>query len=77
MKTYKEGDLVRISGRTHRKACGHSIPQGAVCRVLGYNSLGNVDVAHPERGYTQGVGESCLKLAKQAMKKHDLYAARR
>lgn len=78
MSKYQVGDLVRVSGRTHPRGFMHGLPQGSVCQVLGYNSLGNLELRHPSRpGLAQGVGPQCVKLAKQAMKKRDLYAARR
>lgn len=79
---FKVGDLVRIRGRTLRGGCGHGVRQGAVCRVVNpCNPLGNVDVSGPsryaDRNTVQGVFPSHVKLAKQAMRKRDEYAARR
>lgn len=79
---FKVGDLVRVSGSTLRGGYGHAIKQGAVCRVICVrNSLGNVDIIGPRR-YTigevpQGVAPTHVRLAKQAMRKRDEYAARR
>lgn len=71
--TIKKGDLVRIKGSTLRGGYMHSIKQGAVCVVVNpCNVLGNVDVRGPSKrgGYQvlQGVCQSHVKLAKQAMR---------
>lgn len=72
---FKVGDLVR----TPRKAGNvwHDIPFGMVVEVVQpLNGFGNVDV-RSTRGALQSIPRQHLKLAKQAMRKRDEYAARR
>lgn len=75
---FKVGDLVRVPGRT--VSVWHGFNQGAVATVrhivngvatlYGYNRVAGTDTE-------QELYTSTLKLAKQAMRKRDEYAARR
>lgn len=80
---FKVGDLVRIRGAGIAGSYCHGIYQGAVCRVLEPSTLAKhiIDVEGPYRlngrPVRQAVSYTHLKLAKQAMRKRDEYAARR
>ena len=76
---YDIGDLVRVS----REVCEarHHLPSGVVATVRGWGGWtglapGRVLVETPY-GDVQSVSTKQLKLAKQAMRKRDEYAARR
>ena len=72
---FKVGDLVRVP----RKTAGvwHNVPFGMVVEVTQpLNGFGNVDI-RSVRDTIQGIPRQHLKLAKQAMRKRDEYAARR
>ena len=76
------GDLVRVGGHTlalpRRNVdwTRHGIASGTVCEVLRLGMVdGTVEVQGPT--YSQLVSPGQLKLAKQAMRKRDEYAARR
>lgn len=79
---FKVGDLVRVGGhrldlpRRNPDLVRHGIRSGTVCTVRsGIHTDGTVWVDGPE--YPQWVSCGQLKLAKQAMRKRDEYAARR
>ena len=75
---FKVGDLVRVPGNSRSIWCyGHHLPQGSVCEVAGVRRGGDCDLNYPGGGIGQLVHGSVLKLAKQAMRKRDEYAARR
>lgn len=74
---FKVGDLVRVSGHTFSQERRnelwprHRIKSGTVCTVTGHGVVQTSD------GHQQCVVEQQWKLAKQAMRKRDEYAARR
>lgn len=80
-QTIKEGDLVRVPGKTGKtgsiRCYRHSLPQGSVCIVDFVWPWGDCEVKHPAGAYGQIIHNSVLKLAKQAMRKRDKYGARR
>lgn len=77
MSKYQVGDLVRVSGharylpRRHPLWARHHIKSGMVCTVVGPETV------QTPNGLQQTVHQDQWKLAKQAMRKRDEYAARR
>lgn len=73
-KELKVGDLVRITAGGAEYGSAHAV--GAVGEVVEWpNRYGNVTVKVGT--LNQGLGRECVKLATQAMKKRDMYEARR
>lgn len=75
---FKVGDLVRMARGTHPERTQHYHDFGVVGTVEeAVDRDGDYVVAAPGRGGCMYVPDYCLKLAKQAMRKRDEYAARR
>lgn len=77
---FKVGDLVRMARGTHPERTQHYHDFGVIGTVEeAEDRYGDYVVVAPGRGgmLAQLVPDYCLKLAKQAMRKRDEYAARR